>query len=155
MSHPTPILAVGIPGLYPHICYGHNLESCADIGSIYGDYIYIYIPIWWLDHCLIISSDILIWFPTLFILYGSIYIYIHKYIYTYIYIYTYGELYIFIMENYGITMAIFPWLSMGVWTSSAPRFLALHRVGHPESGLWAIAEGATVGKKSWNVESDG
>ena len=78
--------------------------------------IYRYILIWWLDHCLIISSDILIWIPTLFILYGYIYTYIyiyisiHIYIYLYIYIYIYCELYILIMDNYGITMAIFPWV---------------------------------------------
>ena len=72
--------------------------------------------------------------------------------YIYINIYIYGELYILIMDNYGITMAIFPWVFSGGLNLVRPRFLALHRVGHPESGLWAIAEGATVGKKSWNVD---
>ena len=47
----------------------------------------------------------------------------------------YGELYILIMDNYGITMAIFPWVSSGGLNLVRPRFLALHRVGHPESGL--------------------
>ena len=108
MSHPTPMLAVGIPGLYPHICYGHNLESCADIGSIYGDYIYIY------PYLMVRSlSHYIKWYPHMisyFVYTVWIYIYIHKYIY--IYIYTYGELYIFIMENYGITMAFYGGLNL-------------------------------------------
>ena len=129
MSHPTPILAVGIPGLYPHICYGHNLESCADIGSIYGDYIYIY------PYLMVRSlSHYIKWYPHMisyFVYTVWIYIYIHKYIYIYIYIwwviYLYhGELW----HYYGFLWGFEPRPRRGSWlsTESATRKAACEQL---------------------------